>query len=59
MIKKYVYNKFESNFYDDRHIKPIIYQFRVFVKQCIDQLENPSLITDFIHNMDTDDFLEQ
>ena len=46
-----MYNKFESNFYDYRHVEPIIEQFLFFVKQSMDRLEHPDLITERNKNM--------
>ena len=46
-------NKFESNFYDYRHVEPIIEQFLFFVKKSMDGLEHPDLITECIKNMYT------
>ena len=57
VITKDVYNKFLSIWYDERHIEPIIEKFRFFVKQRLDELEHPYLVTEWIHNMDTSAYL--
>ena len=57
LITKDVYNKFESNFYDYRHVEPIIEQFLFFVKKSMDGLEHPDLITECIKNMYTAAYL--
>ena len=58
MISRYVYDKFLSVWYYERHIEPIIGLFKFFVKQRLDELEHIALVTEWTHNMDTDNFLE-
>ena len=48
MITKDVHNKFESSWYDDRHVETTIKQLFFF------ELEGTTLITEWVHNMGTD-----
>ena len=59
VITKDVYDTFQSSWYYERYIETIIEQIQFFVKQCLDKLEHPALITEWIQNMDTDAYLEQ
>ena len=58
MITNDVYNEFESSWYDDRYVESTIEKFHFFVRQRLDKLEHPALITEWIHNMDTASYLE-
>ena len=59
MISIDVYDKFMSGWYDEIHVKPIIKNFHIFVKQRLDKLEHISLITEWGHIMDTAAYMEQ
>ena len=59
MIPRYVYDNFQSRFYDERYVKLYIDQFQFFVKQRLDKLEHPSLITEWTYNMDTSAYVKQ
>ena len=47
-----MYEKYVSNYYDDWHIESYNLEFLFFVKQPLDELENPTPITEWRSNMD-------
>ena len=59
MIPRDLYDIFQSHFYDERHVKLYTEPFQFFVKQRLDELEHPSLITEWNHNMDTASYMKQ
>ena len=59
MITKYLYNKFQSSCYDERYVEPIIEQFQIFVKKCLEKLEHIDLIIEWIHNIYTAAYIYQ
>ena len=54
-----MYEKYASKFYDDRHVDLYNLEFIFFVKQRLDKLGHPSLITNWKNNMDKTDYKEQ
>ena len=59
VIPRYLDDKFLSHFYDKIHVEPITKIYSIFVKQRLDNIEYPALITELTHNMDTDAYMEQ
>ena len=50
IITSDVYEKYSSNFYDDRYVE--FYDLDFFVKQNLDELEHPSLISEWPGNVE-------
>ena len=59
VITKDVNIPFQSSWYDDRNIEPMIKPFQYFVIKYLDELEHPDLITERIYNIDTANYLKQ
>ena len=55
LILRDIYYEFSFRFYEEIFVKPIIEQF-FFVKQRLEKLEHPALITERTHNIDTDSY---
>ena len=47
-----------SNFYDDHHVTLFNPEVKNIIKQHLDKLEHPYLITDWTSNMDETDYKE-
>ena len=58
MIPIYVNDEYQSNFYDEKHVKLYTQQFQFFVKKHLNELEHTDLITEWNHNMGTDEYLK-
>ena len=59
MITKDVYNKFQPNWYDERHVETIIKPIQFSVKQRLGKIKHPKLIAELFHNMDTAAYMIQ
>ena len=52
IIARYVYEKYISNFYDDRHVDLYNLECKTFFKQCLDELEHAALVTYWTSNIE-------
>ena len=51
-IPNNLHDKYDSNFYDDRHIEGYIIYFLTFVGQILKKIEHPNLFTEWKINID-------
>ena len=52
IIARDVYENYASKFYDDRHVEFYNPDFNFFIKQRLEELEHPGIITEWKNNMD-------